>query len=56
MAYWSSYEITENSSSDVQWTVMVSYEAVHSSSRIDGGFGAADKNQKAFFSLLIQRD
>lgn len=40
MAYWSSYDTTENSSSDVQWTVIVSYEAVHNSSRITGGFGA----------------
>jgi hypothetical protein len=29
-----------NSSSEIQWTVMVSWEAVQSSSRIDGGFGA----------------
>lgn len=40
MAYWSSYDTTENSSSDVQWTVIVSYEAVHNSSRIAGGSGA----------------
>lgn len=42
MVYWSSYDTTENSSSDVQWTVIVSYEAVHSSSRIIGGSGAAE--------------
>lgn len=47
MAYWSSYDTTENSSSDVQWTVIVSYEAVHNSSRITGGFGAAIGKQKA---------
>lgn len=46
MAYWSSYDTTENSSSDVQWTVIVSYEAVHNSSRITGGFGAAIGKQK----------
>lgn len=46
MAYWSSYDTTENSSSDVQWTVIVSYEAVHNSSRITGGFGAAIPEQK----------
>lgn len=46
MAYWSSYDTTENSSSDVQWTVIVSYEAVHNSSRIVGGFGAAKSQKK----------
>lgn len=46
MAYWSSYDTTVNSSSDVQWTVMVSYEAVHNSSRITGGFGAASAKTK----------
>lgn len=35
-----------NSSSEIQWTVMVSWEAVQSSSRIDGGFGAVRKNVK----------
>lgn len=35
-----------NSSSEIQWTVMVSWEAVQSSSRIDGGFGAEKKNIK----------
>lgn len=34
-----------NSSSEIQWTVMVSWEAVQSSSRIDGGFGAEKKNK-----------
>lgn len=46
MAYCSSYDTTENSSSDVQWTVIVSYEAVQSSSRITGGFGASNTKQK----------
>lgn len=36
----------ENSSSDVQWTVIVSYEAVDNSSRITGEFGAAIGRQK----------
>lgn len=35
-----------NSSSEIQWTVMVSWEAVQSSSRIDGGFGAEKENIK----------
>lgn len=35
-----------NSSSEIQWTVMVSWEAVQSSSRIDGGFGAVRKGGK----------
>lgn len=35
-----------NSSSEIQWTVMVSWEAVQSSSRIDGGFGAEKKKHK----------
>lgn len=35
-----------NSSSEIQWTVMVSWEAVQSSSRIDGGFGAVRKSEK----------
>lgn len=34
-----------NSSSEIQWTVMVSWEAVQSSSRIDGGFGAEKKKK-----------
>lgn len=34
----------ENSSSDVQWTLMVSYDAVHSSSLMDGALGAV-KNE-----------
>ena len=38
-----------NSSSEIQWTVMVSWEAVQSSSRTDGGFGAAGKE----FSRLV---
>lgn len=35
-----------NSSTEIQWTVMVSWEAVQSSSRIDGGFGAVRKGGK----------
>lgn len=35
-----------NSSSEIQWTVMVSWEAVQSSSRIDGGLGAVRKGGK----------
>lgn len=42
MAYWSSYETTVNSSSDVQWTAMVSYEAVHNSSLMLGALGAVE--------------
>lgn len=42
MVYWSSQETTLNSSSEVQWTVMVSQEAVQSSSLIAGGLGAVD--------------
>lgn len=34
-----------NSSSEIQWTVMVSWEAVQSSSRIDGGFGAERRSE-----------
>ena len=45
-----------NSSSEIQWTVMVSWEAVQSSSRIDGGFGAVGKGGKegkeSTFSVL----
>lgn len=43
MVYWSSYETMLNSSSEVQWTVMVSWDAVHSSSRMVGAFGAVTK-------------
>lgn len=35
-----------NSSSEIQWTVMVSWEAVQSSSRIEGGLGAVKKRRK----------
>ncbi|TNN37334.1 hypothetical protein EYF80_052500 [Liparis tanakae] len=35
-------DTTVNSSSDVQWTEMVSYDAVHNSSRMHGAFGAAE--------------
>ncbi len=51
MVYCSSYETTLNSSSDVQWTLMVSWDAVHSSSRIVGAFGAVTEN-KAFRSHM----
>lgn len=54
MAYWSSYDTTENSSSDVQWTVIVSYEAVHNSSRITGGFGAAIGKTKTYADIWRQ--
>lgn len=52
-----------NSSSEIQWTVMVSWEAVQSSSRIDGGLGAVTKGGKegkenilsvmAFYNVLL---
>lgn len=41
-----------NSSSEIQWTVMVSWEAVQSSSRIDGGFGAVGKGRKEYKEII----
>lgn len=56
MVYWSSQETTLNSSSEVQWTVMVSQEAVQSSSLIVGGLGAVGIKNAYQWSSIYHQD